>query len=299
MSVPTFDQFIHPLLRVLAAAPDGLKSSEAREQIAQIVGLTPAQRTEVLPSGRQLVYQNRIHWAQDRLKRAGLTESPIHGWWRLTSSGRDFLATHPQAIDEKTLRGIITVKPGSTASAKEVVAVAVDPSASPEDQIDEAVREINESLSAELLERVAKGTPEFFERLVLDVLHAMGYGGSRQDLEHVGGAGDGGIDGVISLDRLGLAKVYVQAKRWKSSVGRPEIQGFFGALAGKRAKKGVFITTSCFTKDARDYAWQVSDAIVLVDGEQLAGLMIEYGVGVTMQRTIRIGKVDGDYFEEA
>jgi restriction system protein len=169
---------------------------------------------------------------------------------------------------------------------------------SPEERIDSAISELNDSLSEELLGIVLNSPPEFFERLVLDVLHAMGYGVSRADLDPTGGSGDGGIDGIITLDKLGLEKIYVQAKRWSTgTVSRPDIQGFFGALAGKRATKGVFITTSAFSAGARDYAAQVSDSLVLVDGQQLTELMMEYGVGVTIQRTVKIGRVDSDYFE--
>jgi restriction system protein len=170
---------------------------------------------------------------------------------------------------------------------------------SPDELIDSAARELHDSLSRDLLEQIAAGSPTQFEQLVLDVLHAMGYGAKQSDLERTGASGDGGIDGIITLDRLGLEKVYVQAKRWTSgTVGRPEIQKFFGALAGRRATRGVFITASTFSGEAKDYARQVSDSIVLIDGCRLASLMIEYGVGVTVQRTIKIAKIDSDYFED-
>lgn len=159
------------------------------------------------------------------------------------------------------------------------------------------MEELNDSGASELLDLIGNASPSFFEHLVLDFLHALGYGTSRADLSKVGGSGDGGIDGIISLDRLGLEKVYVQAKRWPNNVGRPEIQGFFGALAGRHAMKGVFITTSSFSREARDYAQQVSDSIVLPDGSRLARLMIEHGVGVT-HRPLKIAQVDSDYFED-
>jgi len=172
----------------------------------------------------------------------------------------------------------------------------VPPVASPDDRLDEALRELRASVGAELLDSIFASSPTFFEALVLDLLHAMGYGTSRSDLRRVGGAGDGGIDGVISLDRLGLEKVYVQAKRWQNQIGRPEVQGFYGALAGQRAKKGVFITTSSFSTPAIEFARSV-EGVVLVDGPRLTDLMIEYGVGVT-HRTIQVPKLDSDYFEE-
>jgi restriction system protein len=169
--------------------------------------------------------------------------------------------------------------------------------ASPQERIELAIKELNESVAADLLEQIHEATPLFFEKLVLDLLLNMGYGTSRSELQHVGGSGDAGIDGIISLDKLGLEKVYVQAKRWQNTVGRPDLQAFFGALAGRKANKGVFITTSSFSKDAKIYAAQVSGSLVLVDGAELAELMIEHGVGVSHTK-VRIARVDSDYFEE-
>lgn len=167
---------------------------------------------------------------------------------------------------------------------------------SPDERIDAAIEEIRGTIAAELLDQILQKSPAFFERLVLDLLHALGYGNSEEDLQRVGAAGDGGIDGIISLDRLGFEKVYVQAKRWQKPVGRPEIQAFFGALAGRRAKKGVFITTSSFTREAREFEGQVAETVVLIDGGRLTGLMIDHGVGVT-HRAVRLPKIDADYFD--
>ncbi|MBU6353652.1 MAG: restriction endonuclease, partial [Cyanobacteria bacterium REEB498] len=168
--------------------------------------------------------------------------------------------------------------------------------ASPDDRLGEALREIRQTAESELLELLGNVSPSFFETIVLDLLHAMGYGTSRSDLQRVGGVGDGGIDGVISLDRLGLEKVYVQAKRWQSSVGRPDMQAFYGALAGHKARKGVFITTSTYTAQALDFARSV-EGIVLVDGQRLSSLMIDHEIGVNA-RVLRIPKIDSDYFDE-
>jgi len=168
---------------------------------------------------------------------------------------------------------------------------------SPTERIDGAIEELNQSLAAELLDTISRGSPAFFEQLVLDVLQKMGYGTSSA-IEHTGKSGDGGIDGIITLDRLGLEKVYIQAKRWQGSVGRPEIQGFFGALASRRATKGVFITTSRFTNEAVEFASQASDSLVLVDGAHLTRLMVEFEVGVSVERTIKLCHLDSDYFEE-
>jgi restriction system protein len=226
---------------------------------------------------------------------------------KLTPSGREFVDSHPGPLPPAEVERLATGFSGvrlRPPSQVDVVppttgaTVEVDPTgpASPDERFDQALAEIKSSVAHELLESIGRASPKYFESIVLDVLHSMGYGARRSDLQRVGGSGDGGIDGVISLDRLGLEKVYVQAKRWQSVVGRPDIQGFYGALAGQRANKGVFITTSGYTKQAIDFAASV-ERIVLIDGERLAQLMIEYEVGVS-SRTIRLPRVDSDYFEE-
>lgn len=297
MLVPTFDQFIYPLLQVLAAAPEGLRAADAHDRVADWLGLSPEARAETLTGG-QHVYRNRIGWAHDRLKRAGLSSCPKRGVWQITPKGRDFLASHANGIDEETLRELASVRPqgGEAAGAQDEEGGVLVRNASPEDLIQAAIDQHHESLRIELLELIKNNSPEFFERLVLDLLYAMGYGGSRENLYRVGGTGDGGIDGVISLDRLGLEKVYVQAKRWQSPVGQPEVQNFKGALAVRDTKKGVFITTSDFTPSARHFAEKAG--ITLISGDQLAALMIEYGVGVTVYNTIKLCRVDGDYFDQ-
>jgi restriction system protein len=302
MAIPTYDQFIEPLLRFLGGRPEGAKTSEVYAALADAVGLTDDERAQLLPSRRQPVHQNRIGWAHDRLKRAGLSESQKRGTWQLTDDGRAFLADHPNALSQEEIDKIAKVPPDSRLTDPDSPEPIPAPQAagdggSPDERIEQAVGELNDSLASDLLDMIGQSSPTFFEHLVLDLLHALGYGTSRVDLQQVGGSSDGGIDGIISLDRLGLEKVYVQAKRWQNTVGRPEIQGFFGALAGRRAKKGVFITTSAFTREARDYANQVSDSIVLLNGSRLARLMIEHGVGVT-HRSLKVAQVDSDYFEE-
>jgi restriction system protein len=301
VNIPTYDQFVHPLLKVLALHLDGIKAGDAHDAVADAVGLTEDDRKILLAGGYPL-YRSRIGWAHDRLKRRGLSSSPHRGRWQITDKGQQFLAAHPEGIDEDTLRDITFVewppKTGDTRThlTDEVSTLAAKQS--PEERIDAAISELADSVAAELHDLIVSASPSFFERLVLDVLHAMGYGVSRADLEQTGGTGDGGIDGIITLDRLGLEKVYVQAKRWTTgTVGREAIQSFFGALAGRKATKGVFITTSSFTQGAREFARQVSDHIVLVDGQELTSLMIEYGVGVSVQRTVKIARADHDYFE--
>ena len=313
MTVPTYDRFIEPILRFLAEHPQGAPAREAHEAAAARLGLSDAARAELLPSGIQPVYKNRAGWAHDRLKRAGLSTSPRRGFWRITERGLAFVRQHGQSVAETEIEKIaqdfmdVVLKDrqpdGSPATSLAVansttgispVPLAV---ASPDDRLEQALAELRGSVSRELLEAISGATPQFFEALVLDLLHAMGYGTNRSDLQRVGGPGDAGIDGIISLDRLGLEKVYVQAKRWKDSntVGRPDVQAFYGALAGQRANKGVFITTSSFASPAIEFARSV-ERIVLVDGARLAALMIEHGVGVS-NRTVAVPKLDADYFE--
>ncbi|MFZ5533931.1 MAG: restriction endonuclease [Pseudomonadota bacterium] len=305
MSVPTYDQFIEPLLRYLTQHPDGVPARQAHEAAADALGLGDDDRQLLLSSGAQPIYKNRVGWAHDRLKRAGFSSSPRRGVWQITPEGIRFAADHPapltaeqvqrlaMAFNDVRLRpvnGELAVEP-TTAAPASPAAVA-----SPDDRLSQALLELRQTAEAELLDLLARVSPSFFETIVLDLLHRMGYGASRADLQRVGGAGDAGIDGIISLDRLGLEKVYVQAKRWQSAIGRPELQAFYGALAGQKAKKGVFITTSAFTTQALDFAKSV-EGIVLVDGVRLVGLMVDHEVGIT-SHMVRIPKIDSDYFDE-
>ena len=223
----------------------------------------------------------------------------------MTQKGLEFARTHPGPLSaeelEKLAVGFNDVRLSSNTDGGALANVVMPTAtvlsiASPDDRLGEALSELRHTVATELQEALAAVSPAFFETVVLDVLHRMGYGTSRTDLQRVGGAGDGGIDGIISLDKLGLEKVYVQAKRWQQTVGRPDVQAFYGALAGQRAAKGVFITTSAFTAQASDFARSV-ERIVLVDGHRLADLMIEYEVGVTT-RTVKVPKLDRDYFDE-
>ncbi len=306
MTVPTYDQFIEPLLRCLAEHPDGVRTADAHEAVANALSLTSDDRAERVPSGVQPIYKNRNGWAHDRLKRAELSTSPRQGFWRLTSEGQKYAAANRTLSDEEVERlsnvdRSLRLRPKKDATDDAPTATDLPPEttakASPEERIEAALGELRESVGRDLLENIGRAPPEFFEQLVLDLLHAMGYGTSRSDLQRVGGSGDGGIDGIISLDRLGLEKVYVQAKRWRNTVGSPEIQGFMGALQLQSASKGVFITTSTFTRDARDAAARARGSIVLVDGAQLSALMMAHGVGVS-HKALRIPKIDGDYFED-
>lgn len=303
MPVPTYERFIEPILRYLAERPEGALARDAHEAAAEKLGLSEADKEEMLPSGMQAVYKNRAGWAHDRLKRAGYSSSQRRGLWKLTPEGRAFAQTHPAPLPEDLIAELATahmdVRLRSATPAEPLQEQPIAPSAvraSPDDRLEEALTELRLTVAAELLETLSQVPPKLFETIVLDLLHKMGYGTSRTDLQRVGGSGDAGIDGIISLDRLGLEKVYVQAKRWQNTVGRPEVQAFYGALAGQRATKGVFITTSSFTTQAVDFARSV-ERIVLVDGQQLAALMIDHEVGVH-SRPLRVPKLDSDYFDE-
>jgi len=301
-ALPPQAAFHHAVLRHLAQHPEGDRRRNIHEAIPDLLGLSEAQRTERLANLPHLRYRHRSGWALSMLKGAGYVDSPGLGIWRITDRGRDLLARYPDGFDEETGRRVIregrrviqgddTVG-GGVADAGEVAAQQA-----PEERIDGSLEEIRRTVAQELLEKIAQAPPAFFEDLVLDLLHALGYGASEDDLERVGHSGDGGIDGVISLDKLGFERVCVQAKRWQGSVGRPEVQGFYGALAGRRARKGVFITTSSFTREAREFASQLAESIVLIDGTRLTSLMIEHGVGVAHYRVLRLPKVDDDYFD--
>jgi restriction system protein len=308
MPIPTYDRWIEPILRVLYEQPTGVSAPAAHDAAARLLGLTDEDRAQLLPSGRQHVYKNRAGWAHDRLKRAGLSSSPRRGFWQLTPAGMEYARLHPEPLaEDETARlaeafNQVRLTPAARTQAEQsqAASIAVTPAAaiaeSPDETLERALSEIKDSVGSELLETILGATPRFFESLVLDLLHAMGYGTSRADLQRVGGVGDEGIDGIISLDRLGLEKVYVQAKRWRNSVGRPDVQAFYGALRGQRANKGVFITTSSFTAQASEFAHSI-EGLVLIDGAQLASLLIEHSVGVT-NRAINVPKLDSDYFEE-
>lgn len=298
MHIPTYDQFIEPLLRYLATQPEARSASQAASAVADRCGLSAEAKNQLLPSGNQAVYRNRMGWAHDRLKRAGYSQSIKRGWWQITPAGQDFLRQYPdeipaQEIERLALLGAPNSPASSTATSAEQASHTLHQS--PDERLASALQELRAAAERDLLETLAQVSPSFFETIVLDLLHRMGYGNSRADLQRVGGSGDGGIDGIIPLDKLGLEKVYVQAKRWKGNVGRPEVQGFFGALAGHKARKGVFITTSAYTEQALAYAQSV-DGLVLIDGPRLASLMVDHEVG-TSARLVKIPKIDSDYFE--
>lgn len=303
MAVPDFQTLMLPLLRI---AGDGKEHSlsEAREHLGAEFKLTQAEREELLPSGRQSRFGNRVAWAKVYLEQGGLLLSPRRGHLLISDRGRDVLKAPPERIDIKFLgqypEFIEFRRPKREAQELSAPVAPEAPDAeTPEEALEAAHARIEASLASEVLARVKAGSPAFFEGLVVELLLKMGYGGSRADAgQAIGKGGDEGIDGVISEDRLGLDIVYLQAKRWEGSVGRPEIQKFVGALHGKRAKKGVFITTGSFSSDAAAYVEHIDPKVVLIDGRRLAELMIDFEVGVTTARTFHVKRVDSDYFEE-
>src|SRR6266404_2620235 len=307
MPIPTYDKFIDPMLRYLAQHPEGAPASVVYEAMGSALSIDENDKLTLLPSRTQPVYKNRAGWAHDRLKRAGLSSSPRRGYWKLTDKGFVFAQSHPGSLNEDEVKELAAVdlsvrlRPLTEAEEDHDVRQleqqsTQDSVATPDDRLESALTDLRETTAEDLLETIARNSPKFFEMLVLDLIHAMGYGASRADLQHAGRSGDGGIDGIISLDRLGLEKVFVQAKRWQNPVGPESVQAFYGALEGRRANKGVFITTSSFTSGAVEFA-SLIEKIVLIDGARLAELMIEYGVGVS-HRLVKIPRIDSDYFDE-
>ncbi len=305
MPIPTYQEMMLPLLRVLDTAGKELHQKEYSALTADALGLSEEQREERLPSGLQTYVFNRAGWAGWYMQQAGLVEKPKKGHLRITEEGRRLLATNPATIDSKVLSAYPSFvekmrKSSGGGPSGDPEPEPISPSElTPTDQIEQAELKLRAQLSSDLLDLMGRMDPYRFEQLVVDLLFAMGYGGSRAEAAQVTQkSNDGGIDGIISEDRLGLDVIYVQAKRWQSTVGREPIQSFVGALAGKHATKGVFITTSDFHKNALDYAKGVTHKIILINGQRLAELMIEYGVGVSTVRTIALKRVDSDYFEE-
>lgn len=308
MSLPSYVQFIGPLLQYLGEQQAPVRTRTVYEELANRLSLSDAERAMLLPSGLQPVFQNRIGWAHDALKRLGLSSAPIRGSWLITDAGRKLLEAHGGKLPEAEVERIgseardVTVQPlahsnGAPSAARAVVAGGEEmETRSPREQIEGALTQIRESVARDLLAHIARQTPAEFESLVLDVLYALGYGTSREALVQTGRSGDGGIDGIVSLDRLGLQKVYVQAKKWQGQVGAPQIQTFMGALQLQGADKGVLITSGTISGPASEAARQARGSVVLIDGARLAELMIEHGVGVAAE-SLRIPKIDTDYFE--
>lgn len=303
MPIPDYQTLMLPLLK---SAQDGQDHTmrETVEHLAVKFNLTQIEQTELLPSGQQAIFTNRVGWARSYLKKAGLIDSPKRGSLKITARGNSVLANFPATIDNKFLDQFQEFKEFRESSKLPQLDKSTGATAealqTPEENLEQAHQRIRNELAQELLQKILSCSATFFEYLVVELLVKMGYGGSRKDAgERVGQSGDGGIDGIIKEDRLGLDTIYIQAKRWQGIVGRPEIQKFVGALSGQRAKKGVFITTSRFTTEAAEYVSLIETKVVLLDGDKLAALMIDFDVGVSTQATYVIKKIDSDYFEEA
>lgn len=304
MAIPDFQTLMLPLLE-LANGGAVYYIHDAVNQLADQYDLSVEERTQLLPSGQQPAFYNRVGWARTYMKKAGLLEDPKRGYFKITQRGKDVLAEKPTRIDMKFLRQFpeyIDFKQSVREKTEEEMEEEDLEGLTPEEALENAYQKIRTDLSEELLEYIMNSTPGFFEKLVVELLVKMGYGGSQRDAARaVGQRGDEGIDGIIDEDRLGLDTIYIQAKKWEkaTSIGRPEIQKFVGALQGKRAKKGIFITTTLFTNGARDYVEKIDTKVVLIDGKRLTNLMIDFGVGVTPRTLYELKEVDSDYFGES
>lgn len=302
MPIPDFQSVMLPLLKYLGDE----KEHQLQETIDAMVGqfgLTAEERREILPSGRQPIIDNRVGWARTYMKKAGLIETTRRSYFKITERGLQVLRENPKEINVRYLKRFPefvefqALKREKKELDKE--RIEAEEVLTPEEQIESAYQRLRQNLAAEIIQQVKSCSPSFFEKLVIDLLISMGYGGTRKDAgEAIGRSGDEGIDGIIKEDRLGLDIVYIQAKRWENPVNRPEIQKFAGALMGRKAKKGIFITTSAFTKDAREYAEKIESKIVLIDGETLAQLMIDHNIGVSSVASYTLKKIDNDYFSE-
>lgn len=305
MAIPDFQAFTLPLLQ-LAFDGEDHTLSEAKDTIAERFRLTDAEKQELLPSGRQGRFANRIAWAKVYLQLAGLLESAQRGHFRITDRGREVLEQQPSRIDIAFLMQFDEFRQFRQ-SGRRASEAELDPASgtitqateTPEELLDQSYQSVRGEVEAELLKRVKGSSPRFFENLVVELLLKMGYGRNRVEAgTAIGSVGDEGIDGVISEDRLGLDNIYVQAKRWDGTVGRPEVQKFVGALHGKRASKGVFITTGTFSSEATDYVSRIDPRVVLVGGRQLAEFMFDLDVGVSAKATYEVKRIDSDYFME-
>lgn len=303
MAIPDFQSLMLPLMKFAADRKEHA-SREAANYLAQLFQLTEAEQELLLPSGRQTVIDNRVYWALTHLRHAGLLETTKRGFFQITQRGIDILEQKLPRIDLKFLSQYPEYIEFRRVSKKERngtvdIGTEILSQRTPEELFEESYNSIRQELAQELLSQVKKATPAFFESLVVDLLVKMGYGGSRKDAgERIGKSGDGGIDGIIKEDRLGLDAIYIQAKRWDTVVGRPEIQKFAGALQGQKAKKGIFITTSYFSDEAHRFVEFIDNKIVLIDGKLLAQYMIDFNVGVLGVSTYEIKKIDTDYFNE-
>jgi len=305
MAIPDFQSIMLPLLKLCS---DGKEHTnrEAIETLSREFRLSPEEQKQLLPSGKQRIFDNRVAWARAYMKMALLLENTRRGVFRITARGRQVLGEAPEAINLAYLRRFPEYLATRSSQQNHQEADAstsaydVQENGTPRERLEEAYMVLRDSLAEELLVQLKSSPPSFFEKIVVDVLVKMGYGGSIKDAgQAIGGSGDEGIDGTIKEDRLGLDIIYIQAKRWETTVSRPEIQKFAGALQGKRARKGIFITTSDFSKSAHEFVLAIDNKTILIDGKQLVGFMIDFGVGVATDVVYELKRLDSDYFEES
>ncbi|TAJ13746.1 restriction endonuclease [Marinilabiliaceae bacterium JC017] len=300
MPIPDYQSIMLPLLKVVA---DG-KEYRIRELVKLLsvkFKLSPEENRELLPSGNQPLFDNRVNWANTYLKKAGLLQSEKRGHVQITQSGLEVLKSNPETINVVYLRQFESFRDFVNNSNNVSIQETSQPEQSaqtPEEELEGAWKSLNKTLASDLLQKIKTMDPGKFEKLVVDLLLAMGYGGSRQEAGNiVGKSGDGGIDGIINEDRLGLDKIYIQAKRWENTVPIKEIRDFAGALLAQKARKGIFISTSDYPKSAHEYVQNIDRTIVLINGFRLAELMIEFKMGVSVKETYQVKEIDSDYFD--
>ncbi len=304
MAIPDYQTLMLPLLKIAADGEIHTKRDTVN-LLAEQFNVSDDERKELLPSGSQEIFDNRVGWARTYLKKAELINYVQRGQFQITERGKSVLAKNPPKITVAFLKQFPEFqefhKPVRSATNEPVEAPETEAAAeTPEELVGSGYLKLRKQVEQDVLARVNACPPEFFERLVVKLLTTIGYGGSMADAgKRLGKTGDGGVDGVIKEDKLGLDLLYIQAKRWNdATVGRPEIHKFVGALQGQRAKKGIFITTSTFTKDAKDYVDAIDTKVVLIDGGRLAELMFEYGVGVQIVNSYVVKRIDSDFFDE-
>ena len=303
MPLPTFQELMLPLLKVISDRSN-YRLKVIKDELANIYNLNIEERNILLPSGRGKLFNNRVEWAKFYLLKAGLISSPRRGYIEITNNGLNALNQNPQIIDRAFLSQFeeyraFQEQTSESRNGIQGIEVTELPSITPEEAFEEAYKNIRQELAQNLLDLVKSNSPEFFEKLVIDLLIGMGYGGSRVDAgRRLGRSHDGGIDGVIKEDILGLDVIYIQAKRWENSVGRPTVQGFVGALSGKHANKGILITTSKFSREAEEYVKNLEQKVALIDGIKLAEYMIDNNIGVSPLDKYEIKDIDSDYFDE-
>lgn len=305
MAVPDFQSYMTPMLNLLS---DGIERriTDISENLASYFGLTEVDRQDLIPSGKKSRHYDRVGWAATYMKQAGLLMSLRRGWYQITERGYEVVRSGDM-VNSEYLRQFPEfqefqnrTRGGDNSTAMSVgTADSLSDALTPDEILDSGYQRLRNALAIDLLNRLKESSSQFFEQAVIDVLLAMGYGGSERDAaRRVGQSGDGGIDGIINEDRLGLDVIYIQAKRWQGTVGARDVRDFAGSLEEKKALKGVFITTSDFTKDARDFVGRIGKRIILIDGQELAQLMIDFDVGVNVRKTYVVKRIDEDYFSE-